>query len=77
MTEQEFVLIQKDKTDDFIHWLNDQDIPWRSGKGDYQLVQVYVNKVWQPLYISNKFPNHYKAIGTLRELIVRYKEQKN
>lgn len=67
------VFIAKENTDAFVHWLNDKDIPWRAGKGDYQMLQVYVNKVWQPLYISDKYPNNYKAIGNLGELITRYK----
>lgn len=70
------VFIAKDKTDAFIHWLNDHDIPWRSGKGDYQMLQVYVKKVWHPLYISDKYPNNYKAIGNLGELIEQYQKRK-
>jgi hypothetical protein len=72
MTNEAFLL--KSESDKFIGWLNDKGIPWRSGKGDYQLMQIYHQKTWHPLYISTKFPNHYKAIGNLASLVIEFHE---
>lgn len=61
--------IAKENGDAFIGWLNDNGYPWRAGKGDYQLMQVYCNKVWHPVYMGDKYPNNYKGIGPLGELM--------
>lgn len=74
-TSEAFLL--RDRLDSFMHWLNDNSIPWRSGSGDYQMVQIYIKKSWNVLYIGGKYQKYYKGIDNLAELIKEFNKAYN
>ena len=59
-------------------WLEDNEIPWRKGKGDWQVLQVYTNNGWQVLYSRLDMPEHYTVQDKLMPIVRKFlKDHKN
>jgi hypothetical protein len=63
------------KTDDilaFQRWMDENKLPWRKGKGEFELMQVKLSRGWAAI-----FTNTAGAVTTpaaLREMIARFKK---
>lgn len=68
----EHVFLRRGRLNDFIAWLDKKDIPHRSGKGGYQALQVIYEGKPHPLYISDHYPQDYKAIKPLNYLVKKF-----
>lgn len=69
----------------FKKWLEAQDIPFRDGRGAYQVLQVWVPHKgkynWSCVYSRDEMPEHYTAqehlLPTVRRFINDLKIAKN
>lgn len=61
------------KLDDFKEWLNSEGIPYRPGKGNYQVLQVRTEKDgWQCIFKRDDMPEHYSVNDKLMRLVWIY-----
>lgn len=64
-------LLHKSKLSQFIQWMIDNGIPYRYGKGAYQVLLVKIKDGnFAGIYEKNKMPEHY-SIESRLEYIVR------
>jgi hypothetical protein len=66
-------LLHKTKLEPFKTFLDESGIPHRPGKGDYQVLQVYLPKIgWQVMFDKHS-PEHYtvneKLLPTVRRFL--------
>ena len=57
-------------------WLREvQQIPYRDGKGDYQVLQILTDGAgWQVVFAKKDMPEHYSVNDKLMPLIRRFYE---
>lgn len=61
------------KLEDFKHYLYEHDIPYRNGKGYYQVLQVLTkDHGWQCIYSRHDMPEHYTIQDRLYPLVRRF-----
>ncbi len=53
--------LNKKFLDKFKEYLDNEGIPHRAGKGEYQALQVYYGGAWGILYLSKTTPDHANA----------------
>lgn len=71
-------LLHKKHLADFTRWAEDKDYPVRDGKGDWQVLQVWIGGVWYAIYERLYMPEHLTVAGNKLEKLVRkfYDERK-
>lgn len=67
-------LLHISKLDEFKNWLTNNDIPFRPGKGHYQVIQVMTKgDGWQVVFRKNEMPEHFsinhRLMPTVRKFI--------
>jgi hypothetical protein len=71
-------LLHKDKLDTFKQWLDAKGIQHRSGRGDWQLLQVlYDGKTWACIYDRYSVLEHLTADHRLDSLVRRFIKDTN
>lgn len=66
-------LLHKSKLEDFKEWLTENGVPYRDGKGFYQVIQVCKDgKHWNCIYERNHMPEHYTADKHIDPLVKRF-----
>lgn len=67
-------LLHKTKFELFKSWLKHKGIPYRDGKGVYQMLQVQskCGKFWYVIYERNHMPEHYTVVKELEPLVRRF-----
>lgn len=66
-------LLHISKLEGFKSWLKGQEIPYRDGKGEYQVIQVKTPKFgWQVVYLRNKATEHYSINAKLVSTVERF-----
>ena len=66
-------LLHKNKLEPFKVWLDDQNIAYRPGKGDWQALQVHHPlHGWQVLYERAEMPEHLTVAQKLVELVRQF-----
>jgi hypothetical protein len=75
-------MLHKKHLADFTQWLEDKDYPIRPGKGDWQVLQVFIGGNWYAVYERLFMPEHLTAAGNKLEKLVRrfydeHKEKEN
>ncbi len=61
------------KLESFKTWLSENNIEFRPGKGDYQVLQVAVpNNGFQCIYFRHQMPEHYTVQDKLMPLVKRF-----
>jgi len=63
--------LHKFKIDEFVDWLDKEDIEWRDGKGDWQVLQVKTDKGWSPIYTRIK-GDHLVIQQALKSIVKRF-----
>lgn len=61
--------LHKTKVEAFVLWLNQHNIPWRYGKGAYELLQVFDKGGWHKLYARDHMPEHVTVQDALMPLV--------
>lgn len=61
--------LHKTKVTAFILWLDQHNIPWRYGKGTYELLQVFDKGGWHKLYARDHMPEHVTVQDALMSLV--------
>lgn len=70
-------LLHKNKLEKFKNWLDENDIPHRDGKGEYEVIQIMTKDGWQKIYKRLNMPEHLTIQDKIYPLIKRFlKEQK-
>lgn len=64
-------LLHKSKLEGFKSWLIENQIQYRAGKGDYQVLQVEVENRFYPIYDRHQ-GNHFTTQKELMPLVRRY-----
>ena len=64
-------MLHKTHLADFTQWLEDKDYPVRPGKGDWQVLQVWIGGVWYAVYERLFMPEHLTVAGNKLEKLVR------
>ena len=64
-------LLHKTKLEEFKSFLIDQQIQYRNGKGDYQVIQVEVKNRFYPIY-DRHTGDHFTTQQELIPLIIRF-----
>lgn len=70
-------LLARHKLEDFKKWLTEHGVPYRPGKGAWQVIQVKVPNGWIPVY-DRINGDHYTVYSTLVKLVrdfIRYGEE--
>ena len=62
-------LLHVSKLDAFKRYLTTKSIPYREGKGDYQVMQVYYKNKWIPIYRRNEMPEHFSIHVEMCKLV--------
>lgn len=66
-------LLHISKLEDFKSWLKDQKIPYRDGKGEYQVIQVKTIKFgWQVVYRRKEATEHYSINAKLVSTVEKF-----
>ena len=66
-------LLHKNKLDDFRAWLMAEGIAHRSGRGDYQVLQVQLkNGQWQCVFDRLDAPEHYTVAAPLEGVVRQF-----
>jgi len=66
-------LLHISKLQDFTHWLTENNIPWREGKGAWQILQICKDgKHWNGVYQRLEMPEHYTTDKHLDSLVARF-----
>lgn len=69
-------LLHKRRVDEFAQWMTDEDIPWREGRGEYEILQVQLpNGGWACLYRRENMPEHVTVDKRLVELVHAFLSQ--
>jgi hypothetical protein len=64
-------ILHKTKLDAFKYWLDEQGIPRRDGKGNYQVMQVMTHKGWQVVFDKHT-DEHFTVNEVLVPMVVRF-----
>lgn len=70
MTAHDRNLLKRADVERFQGWLNDNQLAWRPGKGDFQLMQVKLAKGWGAICVDGK--GVVTTPPALREMIQRF-----
>lgn len=75
-------LLHISKLDAFKEWLDDEGTAWRDGRGDYQVIQIYLpTGQWACVYSRHDMPEHYTTDRRLDSFVKQFirdmKEKKN
>lgn len=62
-------LLHINKLNDFKNFLNSYKIPFRSGRGEFQVMQVYLDGKWQVVYSRLHAKEHYTVVRPLEGLV--------
>lgn len=57
------------KLDDFKGWLQSKNFSYRSGKGDWEVLQVDTGKVWAKIYRRADMPEHFTVQDVLMPIV--------
>jgi hypothetical protein len=69
-------LLAKHKLDAFKHWLDDEGINHRPGRGAFQVLQIHMpNGQWQCVFDRITAPEHYTVAAPLEPLVRRFIEE--
>ena len=66
------MFLLKEDMDEFKVFLKQQGYPYRAGKGDTQVIQVWYGGEYVPVYKNNKFPDHYTVSQKLSYIMEKY-----
>lgn len=62
-------LLHHSKLAEFKNFLNSYGIPFREGRGDFQVMQVYVDGAWHAVYYRIHAQEHYTVVRPLDNLV--------
>lgn len=62
-------LLHHNKLVDFKNFLNSYKIPVRSGRGEFQVMQVYLDEKWHAVYNRLHAKEHYTVVRPLEGLV--------
>jgi hypothetical protein len=66
-------LMHKNKLEDFKKWCDRMNIPYRPGKGQYQVLQILTEFFgWKIIYKRNDMPEHYSLDEKLVPIIKKF-----
>ena len=66
-------LLAQSKLEGFKQWLGDHGIPYRPGRGDFEVIQVLAdNGTWQCIFYQLDKTVHYTVAGPLVPLVRRF-----
>ena len=65
-------LLHKDRLLEFIKWLDENKIPNRIGKGEWEVRQIYLDGEWHKLYARANMPEHLTVQTKLIELVRKF-----
>lgn len=66
-------LLHKTKLEDFKSYLDEKGIPYRPGKGDYQILQVqHPDHGWLVIYSKLEAPEHYSVPWKLTSTVEKF-----
>lgn len=68
-------LLHKEKIEQFKSYLIKNNIQYRGGKGDFQVIQVEISGIWHPLY-KRYSGDHFTATGDLITVIKNFIKSK-
>lgn len=69
-------LLAKHKLPAFEAWLSAEGVDHRPGRGDHQMLQVYMpNGTWQCIFNRHSSPEHYTVATPLEPLVRRFIEE--
>lgn len=70
-------LLHKTKLNEFKAWLDSEGVEHRPGRGDYQVLQVCIDrKHWLGVYERNVMLEHYSTDRRLDPIVRRYCRQR-
>lgn len=70
-------MLHKSKLDEFLKYLSDNEIPFRDGKGDYEVIQVCVGGRFYPIHRRHS-GDHMTTQDALKPIIIKFiRDQKN
>lgn len=53
-------------------WMDENKLPWRKGKGEFELMQVKLSRGWAAIFTNSK--DAVSTPAALREMIARFKK---
>jgi len=66
-------LLHISRFDAFKAWLDEEGIPHRPGKGDYQVLQVYIQNVgWKCIFSRHDMKEHYTVESLLESTVEQF-----
>ena len=67
-------ILHKDHLDSFQYWLREIElIPYRPGKGDYQVLQVMTDNFgWQVVFRKADMPEHFSVNEKLMPIVRKF-----
>ena len=66
-------LLHVSKLEDFKKWLRENKIPFRNGKGEWQVIQVKTAKYgWQVVYRRKEMPEHFSLNARLVSTVEKF-----
>lgn len=71
-------LLHKNHLEDFKSWLTFNGVEHRPGRGDWQVLQVFVSGTWYAVYERFFMPEHLTVVGNKLEKLARrfYEDRK-
>jgi len=65
--------LQKDKLEDFKRFCDERNIPYRPGKGQWQVLQVLTEDFeWKVIYKRLEMPEHYSLDERLVPTVLKF-----
>lgn len=68
-------LLHLNKLVDFKNFLNSYNIPFRKGKGEFQVMQVFIDGNWQAVYNRLHAKEHLTVVKPLEGLVKMFIEE--
>lgn len=65
-------LLHISKLEAFKQFLARNNIQFRDGKGEFQVLQVFINSKWSPIYRRNDMPEHFTIQAELKKIVRKF-----